>query len=43
MVDFIKSDVGNIVMVAGGRNTGHVSRTGRSTRVAMIPSTLRMP
>uniref|UniRef100_A0A804NQ75 Transcription regulator n=1 Tax=Zea mays TaxID=4577 RepID=A0A804NQ75_MAIZE len=37
----IKFDVGNMVMVTGGRNTGRVgvSRTGRSTRATLRPST----
>ncbi|GLU05209.1 hypothetical protein SLE2022_223210 [Rubroshorea leprosula] len=46
IVDFIKFDVGNVVMVTGGRNRGRIGvmkRTERSTRVALRQSTFKMP
>lgn len=45
ITDFIKFDVGNVVMVTGGRNRGRVgsSRTGRSKKGASRLSIFRMP
>ncbi|TQD91512.1 hypothetical protein C1H46_022910 [Malus baccata] len=46
ITDFVKFNVGNVVMVTGGRNRGGVSessRTGKNTREALRQSTSRMP
>lgn len=45
IIDFIKFDVGNVVMVTGGKNMGRIGviKNRESIREALKPSISRMP